>query len=65
MLRPHLARVLVTGASGTLGYNIVRHLGATHPKTRVHVLMRTLDDSLFGDLRNVDLQPVDIEDWLV
>jgi nucleoside-diphosphate-sugar epimerase len=63
MPRPHLARVLVTGASGTLGYNIVRHLGATHPKTRVHVLMRTLDHTLFADLPNVDLEHVDMADF--
>jgi nucleoside-diphosphate-sugar epimerase len=63
MPRPHLARVLVTGASGTLGYNIVRHLGATHPKTRVHVLMRTPDETLFGDLTNVDLEHVDMADF--
>jgi nucleoside-diphosphate-sugar epimerase len=53
----------VTGASGTLGYNIVRHLGATHPKTRVHVLMRKVDETLFGDLRNVDLERVDMADF--
>jgi len=63
MPRPHLARVLVTGASGTLGYNIVRKLGATHPKTRVHVLMRTLDETLFGDLPDVDLERVDMADF--
>lgn len=60
---PHLGRVLVTGASGTLGYNIVRKLGATHPETRVHVLMRTPDDALFGDLPNVDLERVDMADF--
>jgi len=63
MPRPHLARVLVTGASGTLGYNIVRHLGATHPTTHVRVLMRTLDETLFGDLPNVDLEKVDMADF--
>jgi UDP-glucose 4-epimerase len=63
MPRPHLARVLVTGASGTLGYNIVRHLGATHPKTRVHVLMRTIDETLFGNLPNVELEHVDMADF--
>lgn len=63
MARPHLARVLVTGASGTLGYNIVRRLGAMHPRTRVHVLMRTLDETLFGDLPNVDLEQVDMADF--
>ena len=63
MLRPHLARVLVTGASGTLGYNIVRHLGSVHPQTRVHVLMRTIDETLFGDLPNVDLEHLDMSDF--
>ena len=63
MPRPHLARVLVTGASGTLGFNIVRQLGATHPETRVRVLMRTVDESLFGDLANVDLEHVDMADF--
>ena len=62
MPRPHLARVLVTGASGTLGFNIVRRLGAMHPKSRVLVLMRTLDSTLFGDLPNVVLEQVDIAD---
>ena len=40
MPQPHLERVLVTGASGTLGYNIVRHLGLTHPATVIRLLMR-------------------------
>jgi len=62
MLRPHLHRVLITGASGTLGYNVVRHLGVSHPETRLHILMRTLDRELFADLPNVTLQQVDIGD---
>ena len=62
MARPHLERVLVTGASGTLGYNVVRQLGVTHPETRVRVLMRTLDHTLFSDLESVDLQQVDMAD---
>jgi len=62
MVRSHLARVLITGASGTLGYNVVRQLGATHPETRVHVLMRTIDETLFGDLANVHLERVDLAD---
>ncbi len=63
MPKSHLARVLVTGASGTLGYNLVRHLGVTHPETHVRVLMRTVDDSLFGDLPHVDLVRVDMGDF--
>jgi nucleoside-diphosphate-sugar epimerase len=63
MPRSHLARVLVTGAAGTLGYNIVRRLGATHPETRVRVLMRSVDQTLFGDLANVDLEEVDMADF--
>jgi nucleoside-diphosphate-sugar epimerase len=58
----HLTRALITGASGTLGYNIVRHLGFTHPNTHVHVLMRVLDKNLFSDLPNVTLQQLDITD---
>ncbi len=60
MTRPHLARVLVTGASGTLGYNIVRHLAATHPRTRVHVLLRKPDQALFADFPNVAQQKADL-----
>jgi nucleoside-diphosphate-sugar epimerase len=60
MLRPHLHRVLVTGGSGTLGYNVVRQLGLLHPETRVHVLLRTLDADLFADLPNVSIEQVDI-----
>ena len=63
MPRPHLARVLITGASGTLGYNIVRHLGVTHPQSRLHVLMRTLDETLFADLPNVELEQVELGDF--
>ena len=63
MPHAHLERVLVTGASGTLGYNLVRHLGLAHPETRLHILMRTLDESLFGDLRNVELEHVDMADF--
>ncbi len=56
----HLARVLITGASGTLGYNIVRHLATAHPRTRVQVLLRRPDPHLFGDLSNVGQQKVDM-----
>jgi UDP-glucose 4-epimerase len=60
MARPHLERVLVTGASGTLGYNIVRELGRAHPETQIRVLLRTLDATLFADLPNVSLEVVDM-----
>jgi len=62
MLCPHLERVLVTGASGTLGYNIVRHLGLSHPATSICLLMRQLDNVLFADLGNVTMEQVDITD---
>ena len=62
MIRPHLARVLVTGASGTLGYNIVRQLAATHPRTRIHALLRKPDQHLFADFANVALQKADMAD---
>lgn len=60
MVRPHLNRVLITGASGTLGYNIVRHLGLRQPGSQLHVLMRTPDATLFSDLPNVILHHVDL-----
>jgi nucleoside-diphosphate-sugar epimerase len=62
MSESHLARVLVTGATGTLGYNVVLHFAKTHPNSRVLVLMRTLDESLFANLENVSLQVVDLGD---
>ena len=62
MPRPHLERVLVTGASGTLGYNIVRQLAIAHPETRIHVLMRKPYESLFSDLSNVELELCDMRD---
>ncbi len=45
-----------------LGYNIVQHLGAAHPETRVHVLMRTLDAALFTGLPNLTCEQVDLAD---
>jgi nucleoside-diphosphate-sugar epimerase len=62
MLRPHLHRVLITGASGTLGYNVVQHLGVKHPKTRLHILMRSADPGLFANLPNVTMEQVDMAD---
>jgi nucleoside-diphosphate-sugar epimerase len=60
MPRPHLERVLVTGASGTLGYNIVQLLGKMHPETRLHLLLRETQPALFEDLANVNCQQLDI-----
>ena len=62
MVRSHLERVLVTGATGTLGYNIVNHLAATHPKTRVQALLRKPDYRLFSEFANVGQQKVDMSD---
>jgi UDP-glucose 4-epimerase len=57
---PHLERLFVTGATGTLGYNIIRRWGELHPETHVHVLMRTPDEDLFGDLDNVSIEHLDM-----
>jgi UDP-glucose 4-epimerase len=62
MTRPHLARVLVTGATGTLGYNIVNRLAAMHPQTRIQVLLRKPDLELFSSLPNVGQQKVDMSE---
>ncbi len=62
MLRSHLERVLVTGASGTLGYNLVRHLGLKQPGTRQLVLMRSPHPSLFADMANVTQMQLDMSD---
>ncbi len=62
MLRSHLERVLITGASGTLGYNLVRHLGLKQPGMRQLLLMRSPRSSLFTDMANVSLMQVDMND---
>jgi len=62
MPHQHLKRVLVTGASGTLGYNVVQHLAAKHLGTQFLILMRRLDANLFAAHRNVTLQLVDMTD---
>src|SRR5947209_12448216 len=62
MLKTHLERVLITGATGTLGYNIVRQLGAHHPESKLLILMRRLDESLFKDIANVEIHQVDMLD---
>jgi nucleoside-diphosphate-sugar epimerase len=60
--RSHLQRVLITGASGTLGYNVVRHLALKHPEMSLLVLMRRLDAELFAGFGNVALELVDMAD---
>ncbi len=60
MLHRNLSRVLITGASGTLGYNVVRHLGLKHGAVRLHILMRTPNHELFRDLPNVTIEKVDM-----
>jgi len=62
MPRPHLAKILITGASGTLGYNIVQLLAATHPRTQLFLLMRTPDAALFDSYPNVHIRQVDMFD---
>ena len=58
----HLARILVTGASGTLGYNIVRLLAREYPRTRVHVLLRKPDPHLFAEYANLGQQRADLKE---
>ena len=62
MARAHLERILITGGSGTLGYNVVRQLAAAHPESDFRVLLRSPDASLFGDLANVSIAQVDMLD---
>lgn len=54
----------MTGASGTLGYNIVQRFGQTHPATSIRLLMRRPDSTLFANLANVGIEQVDIADTL-
>jgi UDP-glucose 4-epimerase len=56
------AKVLVTGASGTLGYNIVHRLAATHPRTQIVLLMRTPCAALFASCPNIEIRQVDMFD---
>jgi len=58
----HLERVLVTGASGTLGYNVVRHLALNHPEMSLLLLMRRPDPELFAGFSNVTMEQVDMAD---
>ena len=63
MPRDHFQRVLVTGASGTLGYNIVRHLSAKYPEIRLEAWVRTPHPDLFSDLSNVVVRQIDLLDY--
>ena len=58
----HLERILVTGASGTLGYNVVRHLALNHPEMSLLLLMRRPDPELFAGFSNVTMEQVDMAD---
>jgi nucleoside-diphosphate-sugar epimerase len=62
MPHQHLKRVLVTGASGMLGYNVVQHLAAKHLDTQFLILMRRPNAELFAAHRNVRVQIVDMTD---
>jgi UDP-glucose 4-epimerase len=62
MLPSHPAKVLVTGASGTLGYNIVHLLASTHPRTQIFLLMRAPDPALFSACPNIEIRQVDMFD---
>ena len=58
----HLERILVTGCTGTLGYNIVRSLGASYQDSRILALVRASPCDLFTDLSNVTVSQVDMLD---
>src|SRR5438045_1193880 len=62
MKRPQLDRILLTGASGTLGYNVVQHLATTHSCTEMFLLMRSPDPVLFANCGNVRILHVDMFD---
>jgi UDP-glucose 4-epimerase len=62
MLRPHLEKILITGASGTLGYNIVHLLSVTHPETQLFLLMRTINHEFFQGCPNIHVLQVDMFD---
>ncbi len=59
MASSDIPRVLVTGATGTLGFNIVNHLAATHPQTRIMLLVRKPVPGLFAS-QNVEQQQADM-----
>jgi hypothetical protein len=56
-----LRRVLVTGATGTLGYNIAVQLASKYPQTRINLLLRRLDQDLFSAFPNVSQQKADLK----
>ncbi len=58
--RPHLERVLITGATGTLGYNIVQHLGIDAPGDACPPLDARIGPLALRKLANVDCQQLDI-----
>lgn len=59
MSRP-IKRVLITGATGTLGYNLVKHLAACIPGIQLRLPVRRLENDLFAGLQNVSLERVDL-----
>jgi UDP-glucose 4-epimerase len=61
-LRPHLERVLITGTTGTLGYNVVRQFALAHPESKILAVMRTPNESIFSDLSNVSIEKLDMLD---
>jgi UDP-glucose 4-epimerase len=58
---PRNHRVLVTGASGTLGYNVV-HLLARDTGTQLVLPLRTLEPPLFRDYANVHVRKANLSD---
>jgi nucleoside-diphosphate-sugar epimerase len=62
MTRSPIKRVLLTGASGTLGYNTVHSLRALSPEVSLCLLMRQGDRDLFVGLPNVAIAQVDLAD---
>lgn len=57
-----MKRLLLTGASGTLGYNVTRKFAALHPDVSVVVAMRRPQPEFFADLANVEIVRWDMID---
>ena len=57
-----MKRLLVTGASGTLGYNVVRLVASECPDVTVLLAMRRPLPELFADLPNVSIARWDMFD---